>query len=731
VGKVLATLVGLGIAAAACSAPDGPEAHNRRSAVDPVSGDARRAGDGIVETEDTSGGGQGSMTDADDDGEKGVAARKLTPACWAGCNAEATGIDAGASPMVIPAAACGAIPGLVDVRAALQKAIDVAVCETKSQSPHASVRLVLGKGEYRIGWNAATPAVLYSLVVKDSEDLTIDGDGASLVFTNPSYGAMLLTANKNLTMQGFSVDYALMPFTQGTITAVDGVSGSFTIDADPAGSRPDDASVWRNVVGSQRPGYFITDSAFAFVAVAGGVRQGMGAIWLPQQTSCSDMAVPLGGDSYRIYPKGVTGQSCEPPGAQAGTPQIEDMTQLFENNKVRVGNQIVLVARGSQFGTFDFKENENVTLTDLKIYASPGGTNFGWEHNDGEVTARKVEFRIKPGTSRLISANGDGFNTNRANRAVFDIQESVFEKLADDAVNLNTFGMELNASVVPADGSSFHFPLQFPWYSRHFRAGDVLTFAHLGSGQKIATPGQVVIDRVESPCATDKTSACYYLKAGAGYAAIPSADDGVVMFDENVASKGSVFSHNELITPRGAVTISSPETKVTFNKGAVVAWFLQIPMDLLWRQGPFPYGLEITDNDITVVDPQTFASPAVIYSFQRGTTSQGPFGESPKEVTDIWGLKLARNKIANVGYTVTPVKTRNARPAAGQTFWLQADDGPFADPYGPRSAHRVKPGDDAHYCTFTSLEAFEAAGGTANDPYVPTPPSAYDGPCAN
>jgi len=73
-------------------------------------------------------------------------------------------------------------------------------------------RITIPPGEHRL----AEPIRLNGL-----RDVTIDGRGATLVFTEMKNGGILVTDCEGLTLSGFTVDFDPLPFTQGTVESID------------------------------------------------------------------------------------------------------------------------------------------------------------------------------------------------------------------------------------------------------------------------------------------------------------------------------------------------------------------------------------------------------------------------------------------------------------------------------------------------------------------------------
>ncbi|MDR1283005.1 MAG: right-handed parallel beta-helix repeat-containing protein [Opitutaceae bacterium] len=80
-----------------------------------------------------------------------------------------------------------------------------------------AARVTIPAGEHRLA---------SALRLRELSRLTIDGDGATLVFTNLKDGGLSIAGCENLTLRGFTVDFDPLPFTQGVIDAIDTAAGT-------------------------------------------------------------------------------------------------------------------------------------------------------------------------------------------------------------------------------------------------------------------------------------------------------------------------------------------------------------------------------------------------------------------------------------------------------------------------------------------------------------------------
>lgn len=63
-------------------------------------------------------------------------------------------------------------------------------------------------------------------------DVTINGNGATLVFQNPILGALRLTGGENVTIRDLTIDFDPVPFTQGEITATSDGGRTLSVSLD-------------------------------------------------------------------------------------------------------------------------------------------------------------------------------------------------------------------------------------------------------------------------------------------------------------------------------------------------------------------------------------------------------------------------------------------------------------------------------------------------------------------
>ncbi|WP_193308812.1 right-handed parallel beta-helix repeat-containing protein [Halorubrum halophilum] len=92
---------------------------------------------------------------------------------------------------------------------------------TAETNPGATLHIRDGPHELAASEVPAGDGIRTHFVLDGASDVTIEGNDNSLVFTDPSRGALAIRNSEAVTVQNLTVDYNPVPFTQATIDAVD------------------------------------------------------------------------------------------------------------------------------------------------------------------------------------------------------------------------------------------------------------------------------------------------------------------------------------------------------------------------------------------------------------------------------------------------------------------------------------------------------------------------------
>jgi len=285
----------------------------------------------------------------------------------------------------------GAVPGSPeDAGPALRAAIVAAI---QADAP-GEVRLEAGV--YRV---APAPGQPHALPVHGARALTIRGAGSAtcIVVTEPSAGAFDLQDCEGIALADLRIDYDPVPFTQGTVVAVDETGGWFDLRCDP--------------------GYLMPDAPCFAAAQA------------PWGLVVSE--VPEGGEQFGPVPVWTSAWAEREGGLWRAT--IEAGKDL-KNTGVRPGARFAHMARRYAASGVMAWRCRNVTIECVTVHCAPATASI-WGMNEN-VTIRGLRVDRPAGTRRLLSTNADGIHC-LGNRGTLLIEDCHFEAMADDAINIH------------------------------------------------------------------------------------------------------------------------------------------------------------------------------------------------------------------------------------------------------------------------------------------------------
>ncbi|MCF7818243.1 MAG: right-handed parallel beta-helix repeat-containing protein [Kiritimatiellales bacterium] len=269
--------------------------------------------------------------------------------------------------------------------------------------------------------NAAIP------VVKRG-NLIVDGHGAEILIHRQDVVFAWMQVSTNIIIRNFSVDYDPLPFSQGSVVAVDPADSSFVFELHPGFPTPDDpffksTSSWGMLKDTKHPGRLKTDCPSFFMY--------------------SDI-LSLGDNRFRI--------------ALANKKEISN----FE-----IGDVFVVNGRSASVG--QYFNSENITFDGLTIYASPSCLFLG----SGTSLLNVLNCKGLLKGNRLITTGADGVHCQAAPIGPW-IENCEFEGLSDDCLNI--YGL-------PIFIFSQSSPTEMKVYARApIKPGDNLVFFNPKSG---------------------------------------------------------------------------------------------------------------------------------------------------------------------------------------------------------------------------------------------------------
>lgn len=238
----------------------------------------------------------------------------------------------------------------------------------------------------------------YHLTVSGARGLRVEGNGARLVMRNPSSGGILFHDCQDIQIRDLTIDYDPVPFSQGTITAVDPAAGTFDMAVDDGYPHP--------------RSWFFLRAPLCFGTVrlreTAMLREDVGDHLMVARWEAVEDAL------YRAH--------------------IDPGHYRQQLAKVQPGDAFVYVARAGG-GAVDVHASSDVVIENVTVYAST--TSAVTLLQADRVTVRGLTVAIAPDTDRLNSTNADGVHCQQA-RIGPRIEDSRFEGMSDDAINIYT-----------------------------------------------------------------------------------------------------------------------------------------------------------------------------------------------------------------------------------------------------------------------------------------------------
>lgn len=242
------------------------------------------------------------------------------------------------------------------------------------------------------------------LVITGLAGVGIDGGGCTLVQTAPDE-VLEITDCRNIVISNLSIDYDPLPFTQGTVTAVDGNGKIIDVVVD-AGYPCDEAFAARLAHGS----FQVMDRETESFAIGG--RYAMHPV-AAHALAEGSLRIEMGWPSNELGP----GQA-----------------------RLAVGDTVVLMAFGPV--AVAVRRGEGVSFSHCQIHAAP---RFGMVFLGGAGATVLDRVRLVPGPPpagadrpRLCCTNADGTHFNCIVRGP-TITDCVYRLTADDPVNVHGF----------------------------------------------------------------------------------------------------------------------------------------------------------------------------------------------------------------------------------------------------------------------------------------------------
>lgn len=300
--------------------------------------------------------------------------------------------------------------GKTDDSGAVSKAIQKAVELTNRT-------VVFENKTYYMGANHLVWELFY---VKDTENIVIDGNGATLLMSN--YNVPFYVENvKGFSIMNMQFDYENPNFTQGTITSIEKTDNSFLVEIQQGYPHPpvDEVVFGKNLLqhgGGGRHGLIFKSSDYHRMESTMDHFYA-GSITGTERDNVYRFKLESGYE--RLINEIETGMRIT-----YGIAGV-DIENRYLRNKVGWNTWLIRILRSS-----------DVLLQDVNIYGTIAmGVNVA--DNYGKVTLLRTNIRLKPGSSHLVASTSDGFHIKN-NRVGVSIIDCYLESTSDDLINIST-----------------------------------------------------------------------------------------------------------------------------------------------------------------------------------------------------------------------------------------------------------------------------------------------------
>jgi hypothetical protein len=453
-------------------------------------------------------------------------------------------------------------------------------------------KVVIPPGTYRFADGPSR-----GVVIQGMRNSRIEAEGVTLVF-KPGQSFTLKDC-ENVEVSGLTVDYDPLPFTQGTITAINPAEDALTMTVEEGYPAPP-------AEGTGKPGptlFFIYDPETSEPR--------------PLQTESVRQISHQGGGQYRLsgFTNGFLMESVGQPGG------------------ARVGDRITLKRRA---GSAVVIENcARIKLAGVTVFTSPG---YAFFEVGGEGANHYDKCRIirKPGTTRLLTTAADGFHSYQTRRGPL-IENCEFADTVDDTIAIHGFFSLVMESPSPR---TLHAVSPF---GRDFSPGATLSFYAIPHGAPL---GEAVVTSVEDLPASDLAVPVEefrrkYHDRGLKMRGLPVTQALKIVLDRDISlpagrlvlassdeqcGNGAIIRNNTL--RRGHVRGVIVKANDVLIEGNRFDWFganaVLVYPELFFLEGPVPRGITIRGNTISrsgwkVLSPR-FAVPGIGGAIQTCTS---------------------------------------------------------------------------------------------------------------
>ncbi|MGE9292555.1 MAG: glycosyl hydrolase family 28-related protein [Puniceicoccales bacterium] len=262
--------------------------------------------------------------------------------------------------------------------------------------------------------------------------IRLKGEGRAELKLNPRLGGLWFSDCSNVTINGLTIDFSPLPFTQGTVVGIDSEQCTFDMRVDAGYPAPTEDYF------QQAP----VRRGMLFVAVTGEL--------IPRNYDRFIGAVThLDGHVFRI--------------------EVNTQKSRYGVNGIALGDRFVALARG--YGSaLTIRDSSGFRFEGVTVWSSP--TMAFAAYNCTNTAYVNCVVAPPPGSNRLISTNGDGIHYKGSREGVV-VEQCDFSRMSDDSVNIGVHAPPIIDA--PAPDEVWIEPTTLPRVGDHVSILDAMT----------------------------------------------------------------------------------------------------------------------------------------------------------------------------------------------------------------------------------------------------------------
>lgn len=387
------------------------------------------------------------------------------------------------------------------------------------------------KGVYRFR-DTEIPNQPTHIQLRNAKNLTIEGNNSLFIFERQA-SCLKLSRCDNLTIKNLQFDFDPLPYTQGTVVALDDKNRTIEYKPDPGFPFPE-LMIEQKV--SWRKSTKTTKRLLLWDRKTGLIKPNQMGMDIPQSKNA---ITKLPNGNYRVKVWVWWGRS-------------------LKEAQFAVGDAITMWSRAGRGIRAELCDK--VVFDNVDIY-SAGFVSYVGYLGKGPIIIRNCDLKVRPGTTRLMSGNADGYNI-RGTLYGAVIENCTAEAIGDDCINLQGVYYKVFEKISPTElivaktpehdglNAVWHFISGNPWKDKEQpQLKNQKSWAYQGKARVLSK--EPIIYTIPKDRKMHKWAAASRYTPGKKYPALKvkldapvPADSNTIFWSENSILKGSVIRNN-------------------------------------------------------------------------------------------------------------------------------------------------------------------------------------------